>query len=99
MKDLRGLPGEALVGKALADLGRGALTLEALLLTLAVTRLRRLGIDLPEKLPLPEERELALYQALGRQGVDDAYARYNALLRELTSFLEALELRSRAPRR
>jgi len=99
MTDIHGLPGEALVERALADLARGVLSPEALTLTLASTRLRRLGIELPGDLELPEERELALYQALGRVGVADPYARYNALLRELTSFLEALEQRRRKQHR
>ena len=41
------------------------------------------------------DREIALYEHLCSSGVDDAYARYNALLRELTSFLEAGEARRR----
>jgi hypothetical protein len=64
------------------------------LLTVAQTRLRWLGIDLPE-FDLPESREIALYQALCASGIDDPYARYNAMLGELSSFLEALELRRR----
>ena len=39
--------------------------------------------------------ELALYDRLVKRGEGDPYVRYNALLRELTSFLEAAEGRLR----
>jgi hypothetical protein len=95
MGELEGLPGAWLVERALADLERAELTPEALTLSLASTRLARLGVKLPAGVSLPEDRELALYESLGRLGVDDPYARYNALRRELGSFLEALERRRR----
>ncbi len=91
MLELGGLPGAWLVERALADLERGELTPEALTLSLARTRLARLGVELPARVPLPPDPELALYESLGRQGVADPYFRYNALRRELGSFLEALE--------
>jgi hypothetical protein len=93
MLDLRGLPGAWLVERALADLARGQLTPEALTLSVASTRLARLGVELPAGVPLPPDPELALYESLGRLGVADPYSRYNALRRELASFLEALERR------
>src|SRR3972149_1651525 len=95
MLELRALPGACLVERALADLARGQLTPEALALSLASTRLARLGIELPAGVPLPPDPELALYELLGRLGVADPYSRYNALRRELGSFLEALERRCR----
>ena len=95
MLELRGLPGAWLVERALADLARGQLTPEALTLSVASTRLRRLGVELPAESSLPQDRELALYASLGRLGVEDPYSRYNALRRELGSFLEALERRRR----
>jgi len=91
MVELEGLPGAWLVERALADLARGELTPEALTLSLASTRLARLGVVLPAGVSLPEDRELALYASIGRLGVEDPYSRYNALRRELGSFLEALE--------
>jgi len=91
MVELSELPGAWLVERALADLERGQLSPEALTLSLASTRLAGLGIELPAEVALPPDRELALYESLGRLGVADPYSRYNALRRELGSFLEALE--------
>jgi hypothetical protein len=90
MPDFGHLPGGALVEKGLADLARQERTPEALLLTVAEGRLRRLGVAVPEG-ERPAERELALYEALRLSRVDDPYGRYNAMLRELGSFLETLE--------
>jgi hypothetical protein len=96
--DLTGLPGEALVCEGLADLAAGRPTPAALTLSSASDRLRYLGIELPA-LPLgaalPRQCELALYEKLIALGEPDPYARYNALVRELTSFLEAAEGRRR----
>jgi hypothetical protein len=80
------------------DLADGRVTPEALVLCAARTGLRSLGIDLPD-LPAGaiahDHAELALYETLGAQGIDDSYARCNAMLRELTSCLEAPEARRR----
>ncbi len=90
---LSDLPGATLVERGLADARRGVWSAEALLLAVAPSRLRQLGIEVPE--PLPSDPELALYARLQREGASDPYARYNALLRELDSFLEALTARRR----
>lgn len=90
---LLGLPGAALVSRGLADAHRGIWSAEALLIAVAATRLKALGLELPEG--LPQDAELALYAQLGRDGVEDPYARYNSLLRELDSFLEAFTARRR----
>ena len=98
MLDLTDLPGETMVRAGLLDLAGGRITPEALVLCAARTRLRTLGIDLPEPPAgaiAHDHAEIALYEALGARGVDDPYARYNAMLRELTSFLEAAEGRRR----
>lgn len=95
MVELDGLPGEALVRRGLEDLARGARSAEALTLAIASGRLRRCGFDLPPEPELPAERELALYALLLDRHEGDAYACYNALCRELDSFLEALESRRR----
>lgn len=68
---------------------------EALTLAIASGRLRRSGLELPSESSLPSERELALYALLVARGEEDPYARYDGLRRELDSFLEALEARSR----
>jgi hypothetical protein len=75
-----GLPGAENVERGVRDLNAGRRTVEALLVAAAATRLR-------------EEPERALYALLGAE--PDPYYRYNALRRELDSFLAALESRSR----
>jgi hypothetical protein len=96
--DLNGLPGEALVRTGLSDLAAGRATPSALTLSTASDRLRQLGIELaalPPGVAIPRQCELALHDKLVETGELDPYARYNALLRELTSFLEAAEGRRR----
>lgn len=95
MTDIEGLPGATLVRRGLDDLWRAKLSAEALTLTAASTRLRRLGLELPDEETLPSDRELALYALLCERGEDDPYLRFNSLRRELDSFLEALEARRR----
>jgi len=94
MPDLRGLPGAERVEKGLRDLEQGLSTEEALLLEAASGRLRDLGLPVPELEPAEEDPELRLY-ALLQTCSDDAYNRYNALRRELDSFVSALEMRLR----
>ena len=92
--ELRALPGGALVLRGLADLGRGELSAAALTVSLAPTRLARLGVPLPELATWPVDRERALYETLAADPkTGDAYYRYNALKRELDSFMNALEHR------
>ena len=95
MDDLEALPGAELVRRGLEDLSRKTLSAEALTLAIASTRLRGLGIDLPEEGTFPDDRELALYARLCADGADDPYLRFNAMKRELDSFVEALEARRR----
>lgn len=89
--DLAGLPGAAEIERGVRDLHAGRATPQALLVAAAATRLRELGWPLAG-IALPEAPELALYAALG-QVCDDPYARYNALRRELDSFVAALQAR------
>ena len=96
--ELEGLPGEALIRAGLSDLVAGRVTPSALTLSTASDRLRELGIELPALPPgaaVARQCELALHDKLVQTGEVDPYARYNALLRELTSFLEAAEGRRR----
>jgi hypothetical protein len=90
---LAGLPGEALVREGLADLESGRRTIAALLVSVARTRLSRAGL-LGRAVAPREEPELELYRLLRHEG-GDAYSRYNALIRELTSFEQALDRRVR----
>ena len=98
MIDLIGLPGEELVRRGQLDLVAGEVTIAAMLVSVAGDRLRSLGVDLhavPVSVEPPRQCEAMLYQLLVEAQVDDPYLRYNALLRELESFLEAAEGRLR----
>jgi len=89
---IAGLPGENLVREGLSDLNAGRDSIAARLVAVARDRLARAGLTLPPVHGLPEDAELALYRALLRER-GDAYARYNALIRELVSFEHALDHR------
>jgi hypothetical protein len=91
---LGGLPGEAVVRAGLADLKSGRRSIPAWLVEIARTRLSRAGvISAPAAPHSPETTaELELYRLLRIEG-GDAYARYNALIRELVSFESALDQR------
>jgi hypothetical protein len=91
---MRALPGEALLRRGLADFQSGQSTIPACLVGIARSRLCRAGL-LPASLTrvLPDA-ELRLYRLL-RQDGGDAYSRYNALVRELVSFEQALDRRCR----
>jgi hypothetical protein len=75
----------------MADLRRGEETVEALLVSVGARRLAAVGIDVPAPIPSAETR---LYELLRRTHGDDAYGRYNALLRRLVSFERAAECAS-----
>jgi hypothetical protein len=82
------LPGGDAVEKGLLDLAEGRETVEALLVSIAASRLRSGGIDVPRPIPDAEHR---LYGRLAGADSDSAHSRYNALLARLTSFANALE--------
>jgi hypothetical protein len=84
------LPGCDIVVKGLDDLTNERLSPEALVVTAAAPRLRRLGIEVPE-CALQQAAELELYDLLVRSGVADPYSAYNALLRSIVSFAAAIE--------
>ena len=90
---LTGLPGEPLVREGLADSQSGRHSIPACLAQIAGPRLRRLGLLPPARSQPTGDSELRLYRLLRRQG-GDAYSRYNALLRELVSFEQALDRRT-----
>lgn len=89
---ITGLPGESLVRKGLADAQAGRLTAEACLVSIASPRLSRAGLLAGIQAELQPEPELSLYRLLRAQG-GDAYSKYNALVRELVSFENALDRR------
>ncbi|MCX8090920.1 MAG: hypothetical protein N3I86_08310 [Verrucomicrobiae bacterium] len=91
---LEGLPGETLIRAGLSDLAAGRRTVAACLTAIASPRLRRAGLLPSHAAGLPAEPERELYALLRQEG-GDAYGRYNALLRELISFEQALDRRLR----
>jgi hypothetical protein len=72
----------------LADLAAGETSASALLVAAAGARLRRLGLSVPA---IVDEPELRLYRLLSRQAPEDAFNRYNSLMRRIDSFASALE--------
>lgn len=84
------IPGAALVLRGLEDARAGRTTVESLLVATAAPRLAALGLGPADTV---SDAELRLYALIG-QGADlDPYSRYNALKRELASFVRALEHR------
>lgn len=97
LADLESLPGAELVLPGLGDLVAGRETVEALLVEIAAPRLRRLGLAVPPRDdPEPERR---LYALLSVANPNDVHALYNALLRRLIAFSQALEGRVSRARR
>jgi len=86
MRDGADLPGAELIAAGLADLGNQAETDESLLVSMAASRLRALGFDVPAPFVDPE---LRLYSRLAARHGAAAHSRYNALVRRLVSFQRA----------
>lgn len=80
------LPGAELIEAGLRDLSHGAETVESLLVSIAASRLRALGLDVP---PSIADAELRLYHRLAAVHGAAAHAQYNALVRRLVSFQRA----------
>lgn len=99
--DIAGLaqfPGGALVERGIRDLGAGRQSTAALLVAIGAGRLRDAGVPVPRV--AIEDPELRLYELLAADDPDSAHGRYNALLRQLTSFERAAEAAThRAPGR
>ena len=85
------LPGSDLVAMGIDDLRRGEFTVEALLVAVGASRLRSIGLDIPNVPAWPESPELALYAAVVAREPGNAHSRYNALIRRLVSFERAME--------
>jgi hypothetical protein len=83
------LPGGDLIDQGVTDLREGRETVAALLVAIGSPRLRRLGIELPDR--LPEDPEHRLYDLLAKDEPDSAHSRYNALIRRLVGFERAAE--------
>lgn len=84
------LPGSDLVRQGLDDLAKGRVSDCALLLQVTGPRLRAIGLVIPRlDVPLPYEHRL--YEYLEQTAGDDAYSRYNSLLRRMASYAAAAE--------
>lgn len=82
-------PGDDLVARGISDLEQGAVSVEALLVSIGAPRLRGIGIEVPDPLVDPERR---LYELLRSEFGDAAHSRYNALVRRLVSFERAASM-------
>jgi hypothetical protein len=84
-----GLPGAELVEAGLRDLEAGADSVAALAVSMAATRLRAVGIQVPPThLDRPAHR---LYERLSRDDPRAAHSDYNALVRRIVSFARGAE--------
>ena len=82
------LPGEELIRQGIEDLAAGKETVHALLVSIGAPRLRLAGVKVPRSVP---EADHKLYRLLALEFGDDAHSRYNAMVRRLVSFEQALE--------
>jgi hypothetical protein len=89
--DLHPFPGGDLVAKGLQDLAQFAITEEALLVSIASPRLKRLGLSVPELPGVPLPHEHALFEALEARLGRGAHAAYNALIGRIVSFANAYD--------
>jgi hypothetical protein len=88
---IEGLPGADLVLRGLEDLASAQATPEAALIEVARTRLRSLGMPVPDRGAAEGDAELRLYDRLSSRHRDrDPYVLYCAWLDQLVSFLAAL---------
>jgi hypothetical protein len=82
---MEALPGGEIITRGLTDLRRGVESVEALLVSMATTRLRELGIPVPDgRIDSPD---LKLYHLLASRHGAGAHSKYNAWRRRLSSFL------------
>jgi len=88
-RDQRRLPGADLVAAGVEDLKGGRETEPALLVSIASTRLRDLGVDIPEQ--VIEQPQQRLYDLLQRAHGDDAHSRYNGLVDRIVSYANAAD--------
>lgn len=91
-------PGDDLVQRGLTDLAQGVESVEALLVCIGAPRLRACGVMVSSVPAQPEFPEMRLYRRLHREDADTAHARYNALVRRLISYEQALESTFGGPR-
>jgi hypothetical protein len=88
------LPGHDLVEQGLADLAQDRITDFSLLVLIAAPRLRRLGLDIPDR-HFPRPCEHCLYARLEERLGTAAHSLYNSLIRRMVSFARAAEQEQR----
>lgn len=81
------LPGAELVAEGVRDHRAGRTTTASLLVQIGATRLRALGVDVPE--PVDPDADHRLWALLAQEDADSAHSRYNALVRRLVSYERA----------
>ena len=84
------LPGQELIEQGLTDLSQDRVTDSSLLVLITAPRLRRLGIQVPDR-PFPRPCEHQLYTRLEKRLGASAHSYYNSLIRRIVSFARALE--------
>lgn len=86
----KSLPGHELVEEGLGDLAAGRISDCALLVLIAAPRLRRLGIEVPQR-HCSSPCEHVLFGRLEERLGSGAHSYYNSLLRRIDSYAHALE--------
>ena len=89
--DFDGLPGATAIRAGLEDLAAGRESVESLLIQIGAPRLSWLGVILPSSPNVNADRQL--YQLLSLQHGNEAHSQFNGLIRQLVSFVRALERR------
>lgn len=93
------LPGGELLTAGLRDLQAGQRSVNALLILVGRPRLERGGVTLPPNAPTSLRPEHELYDLLVDElGREQAYSRYNSLMRRLVSLENALDTLPATPR-
>ncbi|MFI5385356.1 MAG: hypothetical protein ACHQ50_04460 [Fimbriimonadales bacterium] len=83
------IPGGDLVRKGLADLKKGLLTEEGLLVLIAKKRLEGFGLMVPVPEDVPKPYEHTLYSLVEWRDPKRARFAYNALIRRIVSFTDS----------
>lgn len=90
---IKDLPGAELIEQGLKDLLTSKLTIPALLICIAKTRLEHAGLVIPHLDQMPRDLELTLYAQIQQGQELDPYSYYNSLIRLLIAFEKGLEQR------
>jgi hypothetical protein len=96
--DVAHLPGAELILPGMKEVREAEPTECALLVLIAAPRLKRLGLEVPERDDIPRPYEHQLYALLERTHGEAAYSRYRSLIRRIVSFSRSLESRRGRPR-